>query len=193
VTVNVYPTPSALFQAVPTLIYIPDNEVAFLNRSTGAIRYDWDFGDGETSTEFLPSHLYTRPGLFDITLKVENEQGCTDEYTVPGAVKAEQGGEMSFPNAFTPNTSGPLDGQYEFGDRRNQVFYPSVQKGIVEYRLQIFSRWGELLFQSDKLTKGWDGYYKNKLCPQGVYIWRVRARFSNGHISNRAGDITLLR
>ncbi len=193
VTIFVYDIPTALFEAVPTLIFVPDDEVVFRNSSIGAIKYDWDFGDGTTSTEYIPSHLYTTPGLYDVTLSVENEQGCKDEVTKLGAVKAEQGGEMSFPNAFTPNPDGPSDGQYDFGDRSNHVFYPSVQKGIVEYELQIFSRWGEILFQSHDTEKGWDGYYKNKLCPQGVYIWRVKAKFSNGHTTTRAGDVTLLR
>ncbi len=193
VTIDVYETPTALFEPVPKLIYIPQNEVTFLNRSIGAVKYDWDFGDGETSSEFMPVHTYNETGLFDVTLRVENDRGCTDETTIPGAVKAQQGGEMSFPNAFTPNPDGPSDGVYSFGDRSNHVFYPSVQKGIVEYQLQIFSRWGELMFQSNDIQKGWDGYYKNKLCPQGVYIWRVKAKFSNGHITTQAGDVTLLR
>ncbi len=193
VTIDVYETPTALFEPVPKLIYIPQNEVTFLNRSIGAVKYDWDFGDGETSSEFMPVHAYNETGLFDVTLRVENDQGCTDETRIPGAVKAEQGGEMSFPNAFTPNPDGPSDGIYSFGDRSNHVFYPFVQKGIVEYQLQIFSRWGELMFQSNDIKKGWDGYFRNKLCPQGVYIWRVKAKFSNGHISTQAGDVTLLR
>lgn len=193
VIVDVYDSPTALFEAVPKLIYIPQNEVTFLNRSIGAVTYDWDFGDGKSSSEFMPVHTYNAPGLFDVTLNVMNERGCTDEITVLGAVKAEQGGEMSFPNAFTPNPDGPSDGTYTYGDRSNHVFYPSVQKGIVEYQLQIFSRWGELMFQSNDVKKGWDGYFKNELCPQGVYIWRVRAKFSNGHITTQAGDVALIR
>lgn len=193
VIIEVYDTPSALFEPVPKLIYIPENEVTFLNRSIGATSYLWNFGDGETSTEFMPIHIYNSIGLFDVSLAVENDLGCKDEIMVPGAVKAEQGGEMSFPNAFTPSPDGPSDGNYAFGDRRNYIFYPFVQKGIVEYQLQIFSRWGELLFQSNDVKKGWDGYYRDKLCPQGVYIWRVRAKFSNGHLTTQAGDVTLLR
>ncbi|WP_114436941.1 PKD domain-containing protein [Marinilabilia salmonicolor] len=193
VTIQIYNTPTALFEPVPKVVYIPDDEVTFLNKSQGADFWEWSFGDGNSSVEFSPTHSYASTGSYDVTLRVENSDGCTDEITIPDAVKAEQGGEIDFPNAFTPNKNGPTGGQYQFGERTNHVFYPFVQKGIVEYKLQIFSRWGELLFETTEINRGWDGYYRDKLAPQGVYIWRVTATMSDGKRIEKAGDVTLLR
>lgn len=63
------------------------------------------------------------------------------------------------PNAFTPN-----------GDGINEVFTP-VGVGIVEYKLQIFDRWGELFFETDNMMQGWDGTLDNTRVQQGVYVW----------------------
>lgn len=193
VTIEVFETPVALFEPVPKVVYIPNDGVTFLNKSQGATSWRWLFGDGNSSSEFSPTHIYQNVGSYDVTLSVENEKGCSDERTIPDAVKAEQGGEIDFPNAFTPNKNGPSGGDYQYGERNNHVFYPFVQKGIVEYELQIYSRWGELVFESDDINRGWDGYYREELCPQGVYIWRVTATFSNGKRMEEAGDVTLLR
>jgi len=193
VVIEVYNTPIALFEPVPKVVYIPDESVNFLNKSEGGDSYKWKFGDGTTSAEFSPSHTYKDVGRFDVTLFVKNDQECSDEITIPNAVKAEQGGQIEFPNAFTPSKSGPSDGSYTFGERNNHVFYPSLRKGIVKYQLQIYSRWGELLFESNSIDKGWDGYYQEELCPLGVYIWRVTATFSNGKRIEKTGDVTLIR
>ena len=99
----------------------------------------------------------------------------------------------SFPNAFTPNPSGSEGGYYVPGARENYVFYPFVQEGIDEYKLQIYSRWGELLFESQDVNIGWDGYFRGKICEQGVYIWKVEAKFSNGKVVTKTGDVTLFR
>lgn len=192
-TVEVFEKPFAQFEIIPKVIFIPGEKPVFINYSIGATRYEWDFGDGETSTEFSPSHQYQQPGVFTISLWVINNQGCKDQFTLPEAVKVEQGGEIVFPNAFTPNPSGPSDGRYSFGDPRNHIFYPFVQKGIVEYQLQIFTRWGELIFESNDIEIGWDGYRNKKLVPQGVYIWRARYKTANGKVEIKAGDITLIR
>lgn len=193
VTIEIFNTPTALFEPVPKVVYIPDDQVTFLNKSQGANYWEWSFGDGNSSVEFSPTHSYQNTGSYDVTLRIENADGCTDEITIPDAVKARQGGEIDFPNAFTPNKNGPSNGQYQYGERTNHVFYPFTQKGIVEYKLQIFSRWGELLFETNDIHRGWDGYYREKLAPQGVYIWRVTATFSDGRRIEKAGDVTLLR
>ncbi|WP_462318793.1 PKD domain-containing protein, partial [Marinilabilia sp.] len=193
VTIEVYDTPVALFEPVPKVVYIPNDGVTFLNKSQGATNWHWLFGDGNSSSEFSPTHIYKSVGSYDVTLSVENDKGCTDERTIPDAVKAEQGGEIDFPNAFTPNKNGPSGGDYNYGERNNNVFYPFVQKGIVEYKLQIYSRWGELVFESNDVNNGWDGYFREELCPQGVYIWMVTATYSNGRRIEEAGDVTLLR
>jgi gliding motility-associated-like protein len=74
----------------------------------------------------------------------------------------------------------------------NEVFHP-VHYGVVEYKLMVFNRWGEQVFQSNDVKVGWDGYYKGKICDQGVYIWRAIGKFTNGRIFDKKGNVTLLR
>lgn len=191
--VTVYQNPTALFDVIPKVIFLPGERPVFINRSQNAVDYHWDFGDGNSSTDFAPSHQYTEPGLYSIALTTTSDMGCEDTYTLNEVLKVEQGGEVVFPNAFTPNPEGPSGGRYEFGSPRNTVFYPSTQKGVVEYQLQIFSRWGEIIFESNDVEIGWDGYHKNTLAPQGVYIWRVRYKTADGQVKIKAGDVTLIR
>ena len=192
VVVTVFEVPYADFEVRPIKVKLPET-VSFINKSEGAIYYLWDFGDGNTSTEHSVQYLYQEPGTYDVTLQVENDKGCTDERIIRSAVLAEAAGEIDFPNAFTPNPNGPNGGQYTSGDPDNYVFYPFVQEGIIEYNLKIFTRWGELIFESKDVNIGWDGYYRGKLCASGVYIWKVVCKYSNGTLETHTGDVTLFR
>ncbi len=189
----VYENPVALFEINPGVIYIPDDNASIINRSIGATSWHWDFGDGTSSEDFSPALEYTKPGVYDITLTAISENGCIDTYALSEAIKVEQGGEVVFPNAFTPNPDGPSGGRYTKGDRKNYVFYPAIQKGVWEYKLQIFTRWGELIFESNDLDIGWDGYYNNRLAQQGVYIYRASYKTADGKIRIVAGDVTLIK
>jgi gliding motility-associated-like protein len=74
----------------------------------------------------------------------------------------------------------------------NNVFYP-VFAGVEDFQLQIYNRWGELLYESLDVNRGWDGRYKGTLVQQGVYVWRARVTFTDGKQVIKAGDLTLLR
>ena len=101
-------------------------------------------------------------------------------------------GELTFPNAFTPGSTGPTDGTYDPRSFDNDVFFPRYS-GVEAYRLEVFNRWGELLFVSDDVRKGWDGYYRGQPAKQDVYVWKAFARFSDGRETMLKGDVTLLR
>lgn len=156
VQVRVYQNPTALFDVVPKIIYLPGERPVFINRSENASDYLWDMGDGSTYRDFAPNHTYTQPGLYTIGLTAISPEGCEDSYQMHEVLKVEVGGELAFPNAFTPDPSGPSGGRYEFGDPRNTVFYPSTQKGVSEYLLQIYTRWGELVFDGRMNTRAGD-------------------------------------
>jgi len=192
VVINVYNTPIADFEVRPTVVKLPET-VSFINLSEGAISYLWDFGDGTSSTEHSVQHLYERAGTYDVKLISTNDLGCSDEHVIREAVIAEEAGKISFPNAFTPNPAGSSGGEYTPGSSDNFVFYPFVHEGIVEYQLRIYTRWGELIFESNDIDIGWDGYHRDKICPGGVYIWKVNCRYSNGNIDVQTGDVTLFR
>lgn len=190
--IEVWPQAVAAFTVTPDEVSIPSQPVQTLNLSQNATSYLWDFGDGTTSNDFQPSHYYTEEGFYTISLTAFNEFGCPNTFEIVDAVYAGLEGDLVFPNAFTPNDLGPSDGRYEADQLNNDIFFP-IQKGVQDYKLQIFNRWGELLFQSEDINIGWDGYYRGELCKQDVYIWKVRARFSDGEEIEKAGDLTLLR
>lgn len=85
------------------------------------------------------------------------------------------------PNAFTPNGDG----------RNDQVHVHSeLVKTLAFY---VYSQWGELLFTTTDMTRGWDGTYKGTLQPVGVYIYTLKATLNDGQQVNKKGTITLLR
>lgn len=189
--IEVYPTAVAAFTVTPGEISVPGDPLFTVNLSQNADTYLWDFGDGTTSVEVNPVHYYQEEGIYTIELTANNSYDCPTTYRLADAVYAETDGQIEFPNAFTPNPSEGNGGFYNPTTFDNDIFFP-VQKGIVGYQLQIFNKWGELLFESDDVNVGWDGYYKGELCKQDVYAWKVEARFSNGKEIIKAGDVTLL-
>jgi len=97
---------------------------------------------------------------------------------VPAAV-------LYIPNAFTPN-----------GDGLNDAF-GGIGEGITEYNMQIFNRWGELIFESNDIKNQWDGNYHNAMSPMGVYVYKISAKgpSANGRYKNlisKTGDVTLV-
>jgi gliding motility-associated-like protein len=111
---------------------------------------------------------------------------------VQGAVTGKAAGDLVFPNAFTPSNTGPTDGVYDPASFSNDYFFP-VFEGVEAYKLQVFNRWGEVVFESTDITIGWDGYYRDQPAKQDVYAWKAYARFSDGRETTLAGDVTLLR
>lgn len=190
-SILVFSRPKASFEIYPEDIAIPDDPVNFHNYSQNAVRYEWDFGDGNTSGDIEPVHYYRKPGTYNITLTAWSEEACYDTLVVMNAF-ANAGCEILFPNAFTPNINGPSNGYYTAGLTTNEVFHP-VCKGVVEYQLRIFNRYGTLLFESNDVNIGWDGYINDRLANAGVYIWKARGRFINGESFTEFGNVTLIK
>ena len=190
--ISVYPKPAARFEILPEKVVIPDDQVRFQNYSSDAVSYLWSFGDGSTSEQFEPLHRYEKYDRYNVSLRVTSENGCTDSLMVSNAFSGSAY-FIDFPNAFIPNADGPSGGAYSIKtDELATVFHPS-SSGVSEYQLKIFSKMGILLFETNDINVGWDGYYKGQLCNVGVYIWKVRGNFSNGESFTRMGDITLLK
>lgn len=185
--IEVLPRPMAQFAIKPVLVYIPGGKVYTDNQSFAAFSYVWDFGDGQTSTEFEPVHTYTTEGNYDITLIATSSAGCVDTMRVQSAVRVEKGAQILLPNAFTPGKDGPGS-----GDGENDVFLP-LMRGVTEFQMLVFNRWGELLFESRSPEVGWDGYFKGRLCQQDVYVYKIVAKYESGDVVTKLGDIHLIR
>jgi gliding motility-associated-like protein len=185
--IEVFPRPVSAFEIKPAVVYIPGGILYTNNRSFDASRYEWDFGDGTTSTAFEPQHKYQEEGVYTISLTAFNQFDCPDSSRLINVVKVIKGGQVLIPNAFSPGSASGGS-----GDGKNDVFLP-LTRGVTEFELLVFNRWGTLLFQSDDPTIGWDGTYQGKQCQQDVYVYKLTASYDNGERVVRMGDINLIR
>jgi gliding motility-associated-like protein len=181
----------ASFTVSPNQVVIPDQPVLCLNVSDNASLFEWSFGDGIMSNEVSPKYFYDTEGVFSIQLIANNEFNCPDTLILEDVVFAYGDGYLEYPNAFTPNSSGPSDGYYDPYGYTNDIFCP-LHKGVVLYELQIFNKWGEQIFETKDIHRGWDGYYRGVLSKEDVYAWKVSVTFSNGTSKIMTGDLTLL-
>ncbi len=90
-------------------------------------------------------------------------------------------GTVYLPTGFTPNDDGI-----------NDVLYIR-SNFITEVYLTIYDRWGEKLFETNDITKGWDGAYKGEQLDQGVYGYYMTFKCNNEQESFKKGNITLMR
>lgn len=227
-------------KCAPYTAYFIDSSVSYANLS-----YLWSFGDETQSTDANPVHVYQTPGVYDVSLQIEADQGCkikltlnkdnliqvyespvaqftsdvyktdvfhpffnlsdqsfggqTVFYIIDDTVyNYEQNPRLSFaesgshfiqqvvindfgcpdtsfiniqidpfttiyvPNSFTPD-----------GNKFNNEFKPIIYDEL-DYELQIFDRWGELIFESSDTKDYWDGTYKGQPCPDGIYGYKIK-------------------
>jgi gliding motility-associated-like protein len=192
--VTVYPQPVANFQVSPTTVHIPNDPIHCTNLSTGNASNYWTFGDGANSIAVNPDHDYSEEGEYQVILIVTSSKGCKDTFMLPEKIIVTEEAEIEVPNAFSPNPLGSPGSTYDPKDLSNDIFHPVV-KGVdkARYEFSVYSRWGELLFETRETTEGWDGYYKGKMCTQDVYVWKLRAITLDGKIINKSGDVLLLK
>ncbi len=196
----VYAKPSSYFEIIPVNkeVVAPEEDASFIeippcDDSLGCT-YRWDFGDGTGDT--LPDnqpvrHRYLTPGKYRISLLVTNSLGCSSVLT-RDSIRAVAARDISVPNAFIPlNVPGgcPIEDSKRLP---NCVFYP-LTSGMVGMKMQIFNRWGMLLYESFGLGEGWDGFYQNQPVPGGTYVYKINAEFSNGDVQTITGDVTVIR
>lgn len=86
------------------------------------------------------------------------------------------------PNAFTPNKNNV-----------NDIFKPSISQPLAFYRLQIFNRYGQTIFETSNQQNGWDGTFKGSRQPMGGYIYQCSYRFAGGVQKMAKGYFILVR
>lgn len=179
--VTVYTSPKAEFGTSASEVSILDPTVHFFDQSQNAIAWDWDFGDGNTSTLQDPFHTYAAKGTYTARLIAYSTGGCSDTTTEVISVNPET--TIYIPNAFTPN-----------GDGKNDVFTAEGIE-ITKFKMMIFDRWGEMIFASDDIEKGWDGRAKmgSGIAQEGVYVYKIRVTNFRGLDKEYTGHISLLK
>ena len=134
-------------------------------------------GNGHTSTTHSQTFSYNSTGLYNVTLVIENQNGCQDSITKEILVHPFL--HVFIPSSFTPNS-----------DNINDIF--EVQgNGILNYEIYIFNQWGERVY-SNKNT-GWDGTYNQKFIEEGVYAFRVIVEDFKKKLHHFYGEVSLLR
>jgi gliding motility-associated-like protein len=175
---TIVPSPVADFVYAPNPP-LPNKSVSFTNKSSGAIQYVWDFGDGEGSTEVNPVHLYSVSAETEVCLTAINEYGCRDRKCEPISPRVIN--IVDVPSGFTPN-----------GDNIND-FIQVRGYGIKSLNFQIYNRWGEKIYQSTSASDKWDGKYKGVLQEMEAYSYVLQVTFTDNSNLTKKGNITLIR
>lgn len=181
--ISVNPNPDAEFEADPwiTTMDTPTIEFNDLSFSDGTItNWEWDFGDGNTSSDESPEHTYATAQDYEILLKVETTDGCWDTIRHPVALTEDI--RLFFPNAFTPN-----------GDGVNDSF---VIKGtpITDFNMYIYDRWGEVIWSSHSFETHWDGNDKNgDPVNSGTYVYVISGTDYRKNVVSHQGTVTVIR
>lgn len=188
--VEVIPSAIADFSANPMDPSTIAPTVNFTNHSMHADEYEWTFGDesaGSTATN--PSHDFPEEagGSYVVTLVASNgDPRCNDTTSMVITVVEEN--IFYVPNTFTPDN-----------DDYNEVFKPIFTSGFdpYSYTLEIFNRWGELIFESHNWEVGWNGTYgvgSEQIVKEGVYIWKIKVKENVKDKHNEyVGHVTLLK
>lgn len=188
-TVLAYPTPSAAFTIDEN--NVTNKIITFTDHSTSnfpedaELHYLWNFGDGTTSTEKNPRHLFPKTGTYRVLLTVYNNGGCMD--TASAEITETIIPKLAMPDAFTPN-----------GDGLNDHIAP-IAFGVTKIDFRIYNRWGQMVFRSNDpqitylMNKGWNGTYKGKPQEMDTYAYTLHAVFNDGKETTKQGSITLIR
>ncbi len=179
--VNAFPVPQAAFDLWHgTEVYYANlSTMTLTNLSTGGNNYFWTFDDGNNSQEFEPEHQYVLPGNYTIALVVTNQYGCRDIASANLEVKVPE--NLYIPNAFTPN-----------GDSKNDHF-SVVAYNINDFRINIFNRWGRIIYTSTDPDFKWDGTHNGRAAINDVYVYAVVATGIYGTAFNLTGTITVVK
>lgn len=184
--ISIYPGPTAEFYTLEDYtIPVPLGESTFhfINTSVNADSFYWDFGVGNplaNTSEENPVYTFKEVGEFYVTLYAYNKTICVDTFIL-GPFVTLPNGQVHVPNAFTPN-----------GDYVND-FFEVKGSGIKNYKIRIYDRWGEKIFEHNDISQPWDGKYKGNDVQEGVYIYVVEAEFSDGNTQFLKGSLTLMR
>ncbi len=179
-------SPIAAFSSSVTSFDELVEEVNFFNLSTGAISYLWNFGNGQSSTAINPFYTFDEAnnGAF-VQLIAYSQNGCSD--TAKLSIGYQEGEVFYVPNCFTPD-----------GDEYNNMFFPIFYSGYDpnNFEMLIYDRWGELIFETRNVLKGWDGCYgiNGRRAQDGTYIWKITFKNElNDKRQKVVGHVNLIR
>ena len=184
--ITVYQTPEASISADPTILFPDSPTTQVLNTSSYGDYYLWEMGDGSGDFLTFEPGYYTYPinlaDTFMITLYASIEEGCAD--TAYQQILFNNDPFFYAPNTFIPDNDGR-------NDIWNVVY--SNPEYLRDYRVRIFNRWGQLIFESTDNATGWDGTYRGIPCQDGTYTWTLLFTWYDLKSYDFTGHINLLK
>jgi gliding motility-associated-like protein len=179
-TINVVPYPIADFTLAPQSAFITDPIFNFTNTSQLASSYEWIYKNTNTAFSNAQDATYTvtDSGQHCFVLIAHNSLGCTDT--------AEHCGIKLMPDfVFVPSAFSPNN------DDKNNTFN-IVASYITLKKFEIYNRWGQMVFFTNTLGKGWDGKYKGQDAEIGTYYYFIEYE-AYGKKKTLKGDVNLIR
>ena len=146
--------------------------------------FDWVV-EGDTIQDNSLPYVWNNVGFYTISVS-QTVNGCVSNEEQATIAIQECPQELIYiPNTFTPD-----------GDAFNNIWLPVFTDGfdVYDYNLLVFNRWGETIFESYNHTVGWDGTYGNKMCLDGIYVWRIM--YGSEYDDSRkmiTGHLTIMR
>ena len=152
--------------------------------NAAVVDWFWDFFSNGKDTSSLSNPTYTYPeiGNYFTYLKVTSNHGCVD--SIAKKITVVEDVTFFIPNSFTPN-----------GDGNNEIFM-AKGVGIKKFRMDIFDRWGQLIYTSTDVFQGWDGKSKKggDILPQDVYVYKISVTNNNSSKPKQyTGHVTLMK
>jgi hypothetical protein len=144
------------------------------NFSMNAIRYSWDFGNGDTSELYSPVVLYQENGTYLIELVSWNDNNCPDTAYMQYEILFQG---LYVPTGFTPDSK----------DDALKLWKPAGVN-LESYQVTVINERGNIVFQSNRLdemgspSEGWDGSTRGEPMPVGNYLWTISAKFRDGRV-----------
>lgn len=183
-TVRFNPSPVAMIDAIALTPAIQGNQVntfQFISNTVGDAQWFWNFGDGTGSNEKNPSHQYAADGSYQVSLYVVNSFGCDASDTLDRLIKVSRVPEIFIPNTFTPNADGKNDLLKVYG------------QNIRLESFKIFNTYGNIVFESKELARGWNGTFNGEPAPMGTYYYTAIIYDELNIRYEKEGTITLIR
>ncbi len=182
--IEVRPYPEASFYPQESQLFLPDSAMDFYNTSISSHPDSswWDFGNGTSlDNQFDAEGIFLDSGLFDVQLIVMNELGCPDTAIVPFRVWEQE--TFFIQTAFTPNEDG-INDKLEI-----------KEKGIVDWHIIIYDRWGKMVWETFDVKDHWDGSHMETgvQVQHGAYAYSLTLTWYTGRYFSKMGTVTVIR
>jgi len=160
--------------------YVDDYVVEMTNNSTSnstIVSYEWTIDEiGYFATDVAPIVILPNGNPYTVNLEATDTNSCKNTHTVIVAPEFS----LYIPSGFTPNNDG-INDKWTIGSL-----------GIKEMNLQVYNRWGTLVYETTDKDFEWDGFYQGERLPMGVYSWNIVLFTDNDEYIEKSGAISIL-